>query len=77
MTSIVALGVYIGLVAAGGPPMIGLVLGVVAALLAVSPQRRLLKELGLTTVEAKRILAAERERRAGSGKSLGHDRSQS
>jgi hypothetical protein len=52
----------VGLVAAGAPVLSGPILGVGIGLLVLIPQRRLLKELGLTSEEAKRILAAARKR---------------
>ena len=63
MTLVLAVPVMVVL-AVAGVPMIGPALGVGIGVLLVVPQRRLLKELGLTNVEAKQLLAAEQERRA-------------
>ncbi|MEV6522446.1 hypothetical protein AB0M43_10925 [Longispora sp. NPDC051575] len=47
------------------PIPLGGVIGVCIGLVLLIPQRRLLAELGLTNVEAKEIITAERERRTG------------
>jgi len=47
------------------PSGLGAGVGVGIGLLLLIPQRRLLKELGITNVEAQAILEAERERRSG------------
>ncbi|MER5326156.1 hypothetical protein [Streptosporangium roseum] len=47
------------------PSGLGVGIGVGIGLLLLIPQRRLLNKLGLTNVEAKAIIGAERERRTG------------
>lgn len=47
------------------PSGLGVPLGVVIGGLLVLPQRRLLRQLGITRLEARAILEAERERRSG------------
>ncbi|MBB2909531.1 drug/metabolite transporter (DMT)-like permease [Streptosporangium becharense] len=47
------------------PSGLGVGAGVGIGLLLLIPQRRLLNELGLTSTQAKAIIAAERERRSG------------
>ncbi|MFI7602446.1 hypothetical protein [Actinoplanes sp. NPDC049681] len=69
-TLVLIVPVIVALAVAGVPVVAGPVVGVGIGMLLLIPQRRLLKELGLTNEEAKQILAAERVRRAdGRGRS--------
>jgi hypothetical protein len=68
VTLLLVVPVIVGLIAVGGPVLLGPVVGVGIGMLLLVPQRRLLTELGLTNVEAKQILQEERDRRAGVAK---------
>ncbi|MEV4640408.1 hypothetical protein AB0J80_23995 [Actinoplanes sp. NPDC049548] len=60
---LVVIPLFLGLAAAGAPAvLLSPVAGVAIGFLLLMPQRRLLKELGLTNVEAKQILAEARKR---------------
>ncbi|MFF5213337.1 hypothetical protein [Streptosporangium sp. NPDC000396] len=67
VTIVVIIALFVLMALADVPFLSGLGVGVgvgIGLLLRI-PQRRLLNELGLTNVEAKAIVAAERERRSG------------
>jgi hypothetical protein len=62
---IIAVVVLMALADVGFPSAFGVGIGVGIGSLLLLPQRRVLNELGLTSVEAKAIIQAERERRSG------------